>query len=180
MTMNRWVNRQGWKRLCNSGQGWLRRLGLFVLVLMVAWGMGTLGAIANDYNKEILRNHDFSGQDLTDSSFTKAELKGSDFSNSNLSGVSFFAADLEATNLEGANLSYATLDSARFARANLTNAILEGAFAYTAEFRGATITGADFTNAELLGDELEVLCNAAEGTNPTTGRRTKDTLECLY
>lgn len=149
--------------------------GLLVGFSLTSW-LPT--AQADVYNKEILLNADFSNRDLTDASFTKADLRGSDFSNSDLRGVSFFAANLEDVNLEGANLSVATLDSARFARANLTNANLEGAFAFNTEFRRAIIDGADFTDVDLRDDTLEILCAAAQGTNPVTGRETRDTLYC--
>jgi uncharacterized protein YjbI with pentapeptide repeats len=157
---------------------WFRRIAISGLILLLLWGTFAGPTHAAEYNKEILRDHDFSGQDLTGDSFTKADLKGSNFSGSDLTGVSFFAANLEDTNFEGANLSFATLDSARFAKANLTNAIFEGAFAYTVEFRGATIDGADFTDAGLLSDAHDVLCQVAQGTNPVTGRQTRDTLAC--
>jgi uncharacterized protein YjbI with pentapeptide repeats len=136
-------------------------------------------ALALDYNREALLNADFSGRVLTDASFTKANLRGSDFSHSDLQGVSFFAANLESVNLEGANLTNTTLDSARFTRANLTNAVLEGAFAFNAKFDGATIDGADFTDVLLRDDVQEQLCKIAKGTNPTTGRETRETLECF-
>lgn len=135
-------------------------------------------AFALEYNKEILIEADFSGRDLTDSSFTKANLRSSNFSHSNLRGVSFFAANLESVNLEGADLSNSTLDSARLIKANLTNAVLEGAFAASARFDGAIIDGADFTDALLRPDEQNKLCKIAKGTNPTTGRDTRDTLFC--
>jgi uncharacterized protein YjbI with pentapeptide repeats len=135
-------------------------------------------AWANDYTKEILLNADFSGRDLTDSSFTKANLKNSNFKGSNLSGVSFFGANLEDTNLEGVNLSVATLDSARLVQANLTNAILEGAFAYSTQFQDAIITGADFTDVDLNDTVQAALCKVASGTNPVTGRNTRETLNC--
>ncbi len=135
-------------------------------------------AFALEYNKEILINADFSKRDLTDSSFTKANLRYSNFSYSNLRGVSFFAANLESVNLEGADLTNATLDSARLIKANLTNAVLEGAFAANAKFDGAIIDGADFTDMLLRRDEQNKLCKIAKGTNPTTGRNTRDTLFC--
>ncbi|NJM67177.1 MAG: pentapeptide repeat-containing protein [Acaryochloris sp. RU_4_1] len=155
---------------------WASFLG--VLLLFMSLNSWTSPAWADNYNKEILLNADFSNRDLTDASFTKADLRGSNFSKSDLSGVSFFAANLEDVNLEGANLSFATLDSARFARANLTNANLEGAFAFNTEFRQAIINGADFTDVDLRDDTHELLCEIAQGMNPTTGRQTRDTLYC--
>ncbi|MFM6475376.1 MAG: pentapeptide repeat-containing protein, partial [Dolichospermum sp.] len=80
---------------------------------------------------------------------------------------------LESANLLGANLTNATLDSARLIKTNLTNAILEGAFAANAKFDGA-----DFTDVLLRRDENNKLCKVAKGTNPVTGRDTRDTLYC--
>lgn len=135
-------------------------------------------ALADNYTKEFLVNVDFSKRDLTDSTFTKANLREADLSHTNLQGVSFFGANLESVNLEGADLRNATLDSARFVKANLKNAILEGAFAFNTKFNGATIDGADFTDVLLRQDMQDLLCEAATGVNPVTGRVTRDTLEC--
>ncbi len=153
---------------------------------IVLWGaiaflslLPTSSAWADNYNKGSLIDVDFSDRDLTDSSFTKANLRGSNLSHANLRGVSFFGANLEATDLEGADLSYATLDSARLVRANLKDAVLEGAFAFNAKFEGAVIEGADFTDVLLRQDAQDRLCNIAAGTNPTTGRNTRDTLDCF-
>ncbi|MBD3882588.1 pentapeptide repeat-containing protein [Phormidium tenue FACHB-886] len=150
-------------------------LGLAMVCLSFIY---TPTVFAEDFNKAFLVNEDFSGRDLSDSSFTKANLKGANLSQTNLQAVSFFGANLEAANLEGADLTNATLDSARLVGANLTNANLEGAFAFNAKFNNATIDGADFTEVMLRDDMHDLLCKVAQGTNPTTGRATRDTLEC--
>jgi uncharacterized protein YjbI with pentapeptide repeats len=164
---------------------WYQRLAaacfsLFLMALagVMIWGAIAAPAWAEDYNKAFLVGANFSGRVLVDSSFTKANLRGINLSQSDLRGVSFFGANLEAANLSGANLSNATLDTARLSDANLTNAILEGAFAFNAKFEGAVIDGADFTDVEFRQDAQALLCKVAKGTNPVTGRNTRDTLYC--
>lgn len=162
-------------------QGWRRQLqrGLaIVFAVIIGWSVGLAPALAVDYNKEFLVGADFSGRSLTDASFTKANLRESNLSGADLHGVSFFGANLEGANLTGANLQNATLDTARFSRANLSNANLAGAFAFNAKFDGAMIDGADFTDVDFRQDVLDALCDRATGINPTTGRKTRDTLNC--
>lgn len=155
------------------------------LAIIIAFVAGAIGinpapAFALDRDKEILVGADFTGKVLTDDSFNKANLRNSNFSNADLRGVSFFAANMEEANLSGANLSGATLDLARMRNANLTNAILEGAFAYNTRLEGAIVDGADFTEALLRDDTIKKLCQVAKGTNPVTGRDTRETLFCDY
>lgn len=160
------------------GQRLILGIILGLLIFGVFLGIISAPATALDYERESLIGVDFSGKDLRDAEFTKANLRQGNLSHADLRGVSFFAANLEEANLEGANLSGATLDLARFNRANLTNAILEGAFAANARFAGAIITGADFTDVLMRSDIEAQLCKIAEGTNPTTGRNTRETLFC--
>lgn len=154
------------------------RIFTCVFTAILALNLLVLPAGAIDYTKRNLEDADFSGQDLTDSVFDKANLRSSNLSNANLQGVRFFGANMDRANLEGADLTYAVLDSARMTRVNLTNAVLEGAFATNTKFEGAIIDGADFTDVFLRPDVEELLCSLAKGTNPVTGRDTKDTLFC--
>lgn len=155
------------------------------LILFLVIFVGSFSIIANpamalllDYNQAYLVGEDLSHRDLTEATFTRADLRNSNLSYANLQGVSLFSANLESANLEGADLSYSTISTARFFNANLKNAILEGSFAFNARFDGAIIEGADFTDVLFRPDTEEQLCAIASGTNPITGRDTRDTLFC--
>ena len=137
-----------------------------------------LPAWSADYNKQVLTDADFSHQDLTNTSFDHTNLRGSDFSSSKLVGVRFFGANLSGVNFEGADLRSADLESTRLTRANLKDAVLQGAYMTNVMLQGANIEGADFTDVLLSPNTEKSLCAIATGTNPTTGRKTKDTLFC--
>lgn len=150
----------------------------FTIALILAGSLFVTPAWSADYNKQVLTDTDFSHQDLTDASFDHTNLRGSDFSFSNLSGVRLFGANLSRANFEGADLRNASLESARLTRSNLTNAVLSGAYLTNAMLQEATITGVDFTGVLMSPITEKQLCKVASGTNPTTGRDTKDTLFC--
>lgn len=158
--------------------GWIKGCGWVLGMAIATFTLLSSPAFALDYNRESLIKADFSGQVLTDSEFTKANMRGSNLSHADLRGVQMFGTNLEGANLEGANLSYATIDSARMVDANLKDAILEGAFAASTKFNRANIEGADFTDVLMRKDMHDILCEVATGTNPTTGRETRETLEC--
>jgi hypothetical protein len=55
---------------------------------------------------------------------------------------------------------------------------LEGSFGTNTKFGEVDIEGADLTDIILRPDVEDYLCERAKGTNPETGRQTKDTLFC--
>ena len=153
-------------------------IGFFTLIVSLFFGGFVPQALAIDYNKQVLMDRDFSHQNLNDASFDHSNLRGSNLSFVTAQGVRFFGANLADANLEGADLRFADLESTRLTRANLRNANLEGAYLTNILVDGANIEGADFTDALLRPITEEKLCEMASGTNPTTGRDTKDTLVC--
>jgi uncharacterized protein YjbI with pentapeptide repeats len=151
---------------------------LIVLMSLVVVSSYPQSALADDFTKATLVNADFTGKDLTTYEFTQASVRNGKFANANLTGVSLIGGNFDSADMTGANLTNALLDTARLTRTNLTNAILVGAFTSITNFDGAIIDGADFTDVLLRKDIQMKLCKVAKGTNPTTGRNTKDTLEC--
>lgn len=150
-----------------------------VLVMVMASMLICLSpAQAENFDRQNLRMADLANQDLRGNDYTRADLADADLSHANLRGVRMFDTTLVRANLEGADLTGATLDGARLRRANLTNAILAGAYAFDTDFRETTIEGADFTDVLLAPKVNAMLCAVADGTNPVTGRDTRDTLYC--
>jgi uncharacterized protein YjbI with pentapeptide repeats len=133
---------------------------------------------AMDYAKQVLIGADFHGADLRGVTFNLTNLRDADLSGADLRGASLFGAKLQDADLSASDLREATLDSAVFEGTDLRNARLDDAFAFNTKFRDVRIEGADFTNVPLRGDALTTLCAAATGTNPVSGRLTRDTLNC--
>lgn len=150
---------------------------LFALLLAITLPLAPAQA-AMDYAKQVLIGADFANREMQGVTFNLTNLREADFSGSDLQGASLYGAKLQDANLSDTNLRDATLDSAVLDGTNLTNAVLEDAFAFNTRFSNVIITGADFTNVPFRGDALKTLCAAAEGTNPVTGRDTRDTLGC--
>jgi uncharacterized protein YjbI with pentapeptide repeats len=158
-------------------------MGWVLPVLLVVMSLAMLSifspaALADDFTKATLVNADFSGKDLTSYEFTQTTARNGKFANANLTGVSLIGGNFDSADMSGANLTNALLDTARFTRTNFTNAILVGAFTSVTNFDGAIIDGADFTDVMLRKDVQMKLCKVAKGTNPTTGKDTRESLEC--
>ncbi|MGC6483333.1 MAG: pentapeptide repeat-containing protein [Synechococcus sp.] len=157
----------------------LRRLlaSLIALLVVITLPLSPAQA-AMDYAKQVLIGADFANREMQGVTFNLTNLREADLSGSDLQGASLYGAKLQDANLSNTNLRDATLDSAVLDGTNLSNAILEDAFAFNTRFINVTIAGADFTNVPFRGDALKSLCAVAEGTNPVTGRDTRDTLGC--
>ena len=105
-------------------------------------------------------------------------MRRSDFSGAKLNGAYFIKAVCFRSNFQGADLSDALMDRAVLTEANLRDAVLTRAVFTRSDFEGADITGADFSFALVDRDATLKLCRRAEGTNPTTGVDTAQSLGC--
>jgi uncharacterized protein YjbI with pentapeptide repeats len=133
---------------------------------------------AMDYAKQVLIGADFHGADLRGVTFSLTNLRDADLHDADLRGASLFGAKLQDANLSGADLRGATLDSAVLQGSDLRDARLDDAFAFNTRFLDVRIDGADFSGVPLRGDALKSLCAVATGTNPRSGRETRETLGC--
>ena len=166
----RWILRRAITPLL----GLLLTLPLALTALMPA----TPAWAAMDYAKQVLIGADFHGADLRGVTFNLTNLREASFTGADLRNASLFGAKLQDADFSGADLRDATLDSAVFEGTDLRNARLDDAFAFNTRFLNVRIDGADFTNVPLRGDVLKRLWAVASGTNPSSGRATRDTLGC--
>jgi uncharacterized protein YjbI with pentapeptide repeats len=182
-------------------QGWLPRLlrrllpvARAVLVgligLMAILGPGPALALAPtpvaepsyqdrvDYTLTNQSGHNFSGQQLRNTSFAGATAQDADFTGADLRGAILTQASFIRASFNGADLTDALMDRVDLTGADLSGALLQGVIASGSSFSGALIENADFTDALLDRADQRQLCQRAHGTHPVTGVSTRLSLDC--
>ncbi len=166
---------------------WLQ-IGLLSVLICVVWMMPPCLADADEPILELIKPMSFSNGDLRGKDFSRQDLRAADFANANMERANFSKADLRGAifsasvmqnaNLQGANFQFAMIDQVNFTDANLEDAVLSEALLFRSTFKAAHITGADFSDALLDGEQRNILCQTAAGTNSKTGVSTRESLNC--
>jgi uncharacterized protein YjbI with pentapeptide repeats len=166
---------------------WLQ-IGVLSALVCTLWMMPPCRADVDESTLELikpmsfsngdLRGKDFSRQDLRAADFANANMERANFSNADLRGAIFSASVMQNANLQGANFQYAMIDQVNFTDANLEDAIFLEALLFRSTFKAAHIAGADFSDALLDGEQRNILCQTAAGTNSKTGMSTRESLNC--
>ena len=154
-------------------------LGLLVLFLTLS---GSTAALAQDnrvdYTLTNQAGEDFSGKNLSGTSFAAADVRDANFEGADMSGTILTKATFIRTNLKGTDFTKTFADRVFFDNADMTDAIFVEAIATSSSFKDAIITGADFSDSILDRIQIKNMCKRADGVNSKTGIATRDSLGC--
>ncbi len=158
-----------------------RGLEALLLILVLTVGLAS-PAIAQDnavdYTLTNQAGKDFSGMNLSGTSFAAADARDADFAGADLSGTILTKATFLRTNLANVDLSKTFADRVAFDGSDMTNVVFVEAIAISSTFSNTIITGADFSDSIIDRFQVKDMCKRAAGTNPVTGVDTRDSLGC--
>jgi uncharacterized protein YjbI with pentapeptide repeats len=131
-----------------------------------------------DYTLTNQAGADFSGKDLSGTSFAAADVRDANFAGADMSGTILTKATFIRTDLSNTDFTKTFADRVVFDGSDLTNAVFVEAIATSSSFNDTIITGADFSDSIIDRFQVKMMCDRAEGTNPITGIATRDSLGC--